>query len=225
MPEKELIAVLKKNYTEFFPLIHGLTEEKLMPLDLSDQSILLKNIDLKDTRSFHNYLFGEVLQGRAGIGGFFENRTIYQRSSHYDGAEARSLHLGLDIWMDAGTLLHSPLPGTIHSLQDNQGFGNYGPTIITQHQLEGEIFYVLYGHLDSDSLNLWQAGDSLEAGQLVGYIGDFPENGDWPPHLHWQLITDMLGQSGDFPGVAAPSERDYYLQFCVNPEYLLKLEK
>ena len=225
MPKEKLIAVLKKNHSQLYPLIPGLTEEKLMPLDLSDQSSLLKEIDLKDTRSFHDYLFGEVLQGRAGIGGFFENRAIYRRSSHYDGAEARSLHLGLDIWMVAGTPLYSPLSGKIHSLQDNQGFGNYGPTIITQHQLEEETFFVLYGHLDSESLNLWQAGDSLEAGQRVGYIGDFPENGDWPPHLHWQIMTDMLDHYGDFPGVAAPSERDYYLQFCMNPKYLLKLEK
>jgi murein DD-endopeptidase MepM/ murein hydrolase activator NlpD len=224
MRKKSLIRILKKYHSDFAAVIPGLRKQDLMPLDLSDPSDLLNGIDIKDTRKFHNYLFDEVLRGKAGIGGFFENRAIYRRSTHYDGEEARSLHLGLDIWMPAGTPLHSPLEGTLHSLQDNRGFGNYGPTIITEHQLEGQTFFLLYGHLDGDSLKLGQPGGQIEQGQLIGRIGDFPENGDWPPHLHWQMMTDMLGNRGDFPGVAAPSERDYYLQFCVNPEYILKLE-
>ena len=224
MPKEKLIGLLRKHHDSFSPLIHGLRKQDLLPLDLSDQSDLLEGVDLKDTHTFHNYLFDEVLRGKAGIGGYFENRAIYRRSAHYDGEEARSLHLGMDIWMPAGTALHSPLSGTVHSLQDNQGFGNYGPTIITEHRLENQTFFVLYGHLDSESLDNWQPGDPVLPGQEIARIGDFPVNGDWPPHLHWQVMTDMLGHVGDFPGVAAPSDRDYYLQICVNPEYILRLE-
>lgn len=208
----------------FYPLVPGLKASELMELDFSQSSPYLQHVDLRDTRAFHKLIFEQVLKGKAGIGGFFENRIIYRRSAHYDGEEARSLHLGLDIWMPAGTALFSPLPGTVHSLQDNHGFGNYGPTIIVEHTLEDETFFLLYGHLNGESLRQWQAGEQVAGGQLLAHIGDFPKNGDWPPHLHWQLMTDMLGHWGDFPGVAAPSDRDYYLQICANPEYILKLE-
>ena len=224
MSKEVLEHSLAQYQNQAHPLIKGLKRKDLVPLDLSDRSDLLQGIDVKDTRTFHDYLFDEVLRGKAGIGGYFENRAIYRRSAHYDGEEARSLHLGLDIWMPAGTPLYSPLSGTIHSLQDNQGFGNYGPTIITEHKLENETFFLLYGHLDGESLQHWTPGDTVEKGQRIARIGDFPGNGDWPPHLHLQMMTDMLGHQGDFPGVAAPSERDYYLQICINPEYILKLE-
>ena len=224
MTKEALISVLKKHQKSFYPLIHGLKREQLMPLDLSEKSNLLKNVDLKDTAAFDAVIFGKILKDKAGIGGYFENRAIYQRSTHYDGTEARSLHLGLDLWMPAGVALHSPLSGKIHSLQDNQGYGNYGPTIIVEHRLDDKTFFLLYGHLDSESLNQRQAGDTVNAGEKLAHIGDYPENGDWPPHLHWQMMTDMLGKQGDFPGVVAPSEREYYLQICINPAYILKLD-
>jgi len=90
-----------------------------------------------------------------------------------------------------------------------------------EHQIDSEAFFLLHGHLDVASLDLWNPGDPIKKGQLVGNIGDFPENGDWPPHLHLQLIRDMLGHSGDFPGVAPPSMRSYYLQYCLDPDYIL----
>jgi len=217
--EKKLIEYKNKVH----PLIPGLTKAKLKYLDFSEESAFLQNLDLKDTFKFNQVLFDEVLRGKVGIGGYFENRIIYRRSTHYDGAEARSLHLGLDLWVAAGTAIYSPLPGTIHSLQDNQGFGNYGPTIIVEHVIEDLHIFGLYGHLSHESLRLWKPGDKVLAGQEIAWVGDFPENGDWPPHLHWQLMKDMLGNEGDFPGVSAPSDRDFYLQICLDPHYLLKL--
>jgi murein DD-endopeptidase MepM/ murein hydrolase activator NlpD len=224
MRKDHLQKLLQKHHNLIHPLIPGLNSSQLLRLDFSATADFLEGIDLKDTKKFTEVVFDQVLSGKVGIGGFFEDRIIYRRSTHYDGEEARSLHLGLDIWMDAGTALYSPLEGVIHSLQDNKGFGNYGPTIIIAHQLEDLNFYLLYGHLDSGSLSSWKEGDLVKAGQMVGRIGDYPENGDWPPHLHWQMMTDMLGNKGDFPGVAAPSERDFYLQYCVDPEYILKMD-
>lgn len=225
MHKEEIIRILEKHQSLLFPLIPNLKEDDLMQLDFSEQSPYLKGVNLKDTAAFDKLLFQEVLKGKVGIGGFFENRIIYRRSSHYDGTEPRSLHLGLDIWIEAGTEIFNPLEGTIHSLQDNQGFGNYGPTLIVKHQLEDAEFYVLYGHLDHVSLQNKQPGERVLAGQLLGRIGDFPANGDWPPHLHWQIMTDMLGHVGDFPGVAAPSDHTFYLQYCIDPYYLLVLIK
>jgi peptidoglycan LD-endopeptidase LytH len=42
-------------------------------------------------------------------------------------------------------------------------------------------------------------------------------NGDWPPHLHFQLITDMMGNTGDFPGVCLPEEKQAYKVLCPDP--------
>ncbi len=224
MDVDQVTEVIKRHKPNFSPIVSDLKREDLIYLDFSEQSPYLQNIDLKDTIAFDQLIFQEVLKEKTGIGGYFENRIIYRRSAHFSGEEARSLHLGVDIWIKAGTPLYTPLEGKIHSLQDNQGFGNYGPTIIVEHQLKGATFYVLYGHLDRESLQDRRAGDWLAAGQLLGRVGNFPENGDWPPHLHWQVMTDMLGQSGDFPGVAKPSNREFYLQYCIDPHYLLVLD-
>ena len=162
-------------------------------------------------------------QATVGIGGYLENRVIYRRSSHFDDAtEPRSLHLGVDVWVPAGIPVAAPLPGVVHSFQDNAHFGDYGPTVILQHELEGTRFYSLYGHLTRTDLTRLQVGQVVAAGEIFAHVGPYPENGDWPPHLHLQLITDLQGRYGDFPGVAPASEQDYWEGLCVNPWLLLK---
>jgi murein DD-endopeptidase MepM/ murein hydrolase activator NlpD len=208
----------------FRPLIRGLRHTDLQELDLGPNNQELQSIDLKDTSAFESYLFEQVLRGQVGIGGFFENRSIYRRSAHFGGAEARSLHLGLDIWAPAGTMVHAPLKAIVHSLADNQGFGNYGPTLILEHRQAPLTFYSLYGHMSSSIFGKWEKGNHVVEGETLGEIGNYPENGDWPPHLHWQVMTDMLGKEGDFPGVAEPTKAAYYQQLCINPRLLLRLE-
>jgi murein DD-endopeptidase MepM/ murein hydrolase activator NlpD len=156
-------------------------------LDLSRNNPALRSIDLKNTAHFSHYLFDEVLQGKVGVGGFMEDRMVYTRSTHYEEDEPRSIHLGVDIWTQAGTTIFAPMPGNIHSYADNQGFGNYGPTIILEHLLNDLTFYTLYGHLAKKDLINLQDGQCIEKGEKIGEIGNFPENGDWPPHLHFQV--------------------------------------
>jgi hypothetical protein len=55
----------------------------------------------------------------------------------------------------------------------------------------------------------------------VGEVGDLQENGSWPPHLHFQIITDAMEGVVDYPGVAAPSERERYLERCPDPNLIL----
>jgi 4-aminobutyrate aminotransferase-like enzyme len=87
------------------------------------------------------------------------------------------------------------------------------------------VFYTLYGHLAADSVKDLEIGQRFEAGQQVARIGDRPVNGDWPPHLHFQIITDMLGFRGDFPGVASPTERELWLSLCPDPNLLLGIPR
>ncbi len=178
-------------------------------------------LDLTDTATFTEYVFGKLRAARAeaGIGGYDEHRVIYRRSEHFNAndSEPREIHLGVDIWADAGTPVYAPKDGVVHSFQDNAHFGDYGPTIILQHDLNGKTIYSLYGHLTRASLNGLYEGKEFRAGEKLAEIGPFPENGDWPPHLHFQLITDLLGYRGDFPGVCSVADREFYLGICPDP--------
>jgi murein DD-endopeptidase MepM/ murein hydrolase activator NlpD len=200
-----------------------LDKQNAVPLDLTAQNPRLLQIDLKDTAAFHAYVSAHIREAgaRAAVGGYDEDRVLYRRSEHFGGAEPRTVHLGVDVWTDAGTPVFAPLDGRVHSFRDNAGFGDYGPTVILEHHLPGGTFFTLYGHLSRASLHGLRAGQPFGAGQPVGTIGPYPENGDWPPHLHFQVITDMLGLEGDFPGVAAPSQRGRYLALCPDPAFLL----
>ncbi|MFC2104942.1 peptidoglycan DD-metalloendopeptidase family protein, partial [Bacteroidota bacterium] len=152
------------------------------------------------------------------------DRLIYKRSSLFDGdEEPRSIHLGIDIWLEAGTPIYSPLPGIIHSFKRNNEFGDYGPTLILEHLIEGETFYTLYGHLSLESIENKEKGLQVRRGDTIAHIGDENVNGNWPPHLHFQVITDLLGNEGDFPGVAPSSAKEYFQKLCVDPNYILKI--
>jgi murein DD-endopeptidase MepM/ murein hydrolase activator NlpD len=158
-----------------------------------------------------------------GIGGYLEKRAIYRRSEVFATEEFnfRNIHLGVDIWTKAGSPVYAPLAGTIHSFQDNKGFGNYGPTLILSHDFGEKTLYSLYGHLSSTSLNLLEVGRKVMPGEQICEIGPFPENGDWPPHLHFQLMWELDGNWGDYPGVASEKDLDYYRQNCPDPAPLV----
>ncbi|MBA3901888.1 MAG: peptidoglycan DD-metalloendopeptidase family protein [Bacteroidetes bacterium] len=205
-------------------LIEGLKPENTIHINLSATNKELRLLDLKNTEVFTKYIEEYLSRNKAdyAIGGYNENREIYQRSNHFDTAEeSRCIHLGIDVWTKEWTPVFSPLNGTIHSLKDNNNFGDYGPTIIIQHEIDGQKFHLLYGHLSQSSLNLNNKGDKVEAGALVGYIGPYPENGDWPPHLHFQMILDMQGHTGDYPGVCKKLEATAYLKNCIDPSIFL----
>lgn len=213
---------LLRHRPAFHPIIESLRPDNLITLDLTANNASLATVDLTDTAAFDRWV-QQQRQGKIGIGGYLEDRVVYRRSNHYAGAEPRSLHLGLDLWTEAGTSVHAPLPGTVHALADNQGFGNYGPTVILKHQLDDQTFYTLYGHLSRALLAALRVGQPIAAGAVVGEIGPYPENGDWPPHLHLQLITDLAAGQSDYPGVVAPAQRATYAALCPNPETLLML--
>ena len=104
---------------------------------------------------------------------------------------------------------------------------DYGPTVIVEHELEdaeGPVrFWTLYGHLSTETLETTEAGMRVEAGQPIGTIGAPPRNGDWAPHLHFQVFLDPLDYEGTFPGVAAPSQRETWLGVSPDPDHLLRI--
>ncbi|WP_233350462.1 peptidoglycan DD-metalloendopeptidase family protein [Henriciella barbarensis] len=158
-------------------------------------------------------------------GGYGEDRAIYDTPIfNCPGEEPRTLHLGLDIFAAAGAPVFAPLDGQVHSLQRNDNAKDYGPTLILQHEAEVDlIFYTLYGHLDPDLLDTLQPGGRVKRGQEIARLGDSSVNGGWAPHLHFQVMLDMLGKRGDFPGVCSKSEAGEWLQLCPDPRALIGL--
>ncbi|MCP4817463.1 MAG: peptidoglycan DD-metalloendopeptidase family protein, partial [Planctomycetaceae bacterium] len=141
-----------------------------------------------------------------GVGRYIEPRTCYQGDQFRDADELesgpRTIHMGIDLFVPPGSPVESPMDGTIHSFADNDVAFDYGPTIILQHQTEeGVLFYTLYGHLSRTSLLGIREGQSIKKGEEFAAIGDATENGGWPPHLHFQVMTHDLGLKGNYPGV------------------------
>jgi peptidoglycan LD-endopeptidase LytH len=199
--------------------------DSLLALDLTDNNTELSLTDIADTERFAGWISHKLEQHNClyGIGGYFEHRTIYGRSALFDTAgEPRRLHLGIDIWADAGTTVYAPLDGRVHSFKDNNNFGDYGPTIILEHNLEGLQLYTLYGHLSRQSLDGLYEGKPVNMNQVLGQFGDVAENGQWPPHLHFQLMFDMEGLKGDYPGVCRYSEKERYRLNIPDPNLVLK---
>lgn len=102
--------------------------------------------------------------------------------------------------------------------------GDYGPTIILEHQIENITFHTLYGHLSLDSLKDKKVGNFVQKGQQIATLGLPLINGDYAPHLHFQIIMDMENKIGDYPGVCNSNTLAFYLQNCPDPNLLLKIK-
>lgn len=206
-------------------------KDKLLLLDLTEKNKALTEDIINDTQKFNDHIHHllENAKARYGIGGYTEHRTLYSRSAVFDGAgkneEPRRLHLGTDIWGKPYTQVMAPLNSIVHSFAFNNNHGDYGATLILTHQLEGKSFYTLYGHLSLNSIKNLQAGERIEKGEVVGEFGIPVENGHWPPHLHFQIIFDLQGKEGDYPGVCKYSEREVWLANCPDPDLILQLDR
>jgi len=200
--------------------------DHLLKLELTSANKELSIDILNDTEKFCACVNQKLANNncRYGIGGYMELRTIYDNRTQFDttGEERRNLHLGVDIWGDAGTPVYAPLAGTIHSFQNNDNFGDYGPTIILAHNLDGLTLYSLYGHLSRANLVGLAIGQQVKSGQQIANLGEPYENGNWAPHLHFQLMLDMEGKTGDYFGACRKSEKDKYLQNIPDPAILLQ---
>ena len=189
-------------------------------LDLSVENGELKNIDLLNVAELSAYIQQKMIMEGAtiAIGGYGEDREVYRRSPIFGtGGEARTIHLGIDIWCPAGTAIFAPFEGEVHSFKENTGEANYGPTIILKHEWQGKLFHSLYGHLSGKSLQAMWQGKTISGGEQIATIGHEKENGHWPAHLHFQLIVDMQGQQGDYPGVCRKADWAFYRNNCPDP--------
>ena len=221
-----LSTVLKKNKDLFGLVIPSdYRTSKVISLDLTSNNPELKSFSMADTKKFSAYIDKKLKREKTkiGLGSYCEDRCIYDHSSLFSGCERRTIHLGIDLWINAGTKVLAPLDAKVHSFNNNKGKGDYGPTIIQEHRLEGTIFYTLYGHLSEKSLKGLNKGKIFKKGEIIGRVGNYPINGDWPPHLHFQIIGDILDKKGDYPGVSSNSDIKRFRNLCPDPNLILQI--
>ena len=173
-------------------------------------------------------IFAEIKRAGAafGVGRYDEARLVY--TSPLFGAsgnptdERRTIHLGIDMFVQAGTALRAPLEGVVHVAADNIAPLDYGPVVILRHETgDGEEFFTLYGHLSRETLAGLKAGQRIARGEEFARVGAISENGGWTPHLHFQIILDLLELGADFPGVAHASQREAWTSLSPDPNLLL----
>jgi len=202
--------------------------DRFESLDLSIGNPEVTSELVSDSMAFSTFIdhFIDSRKALAAYGGYLEKRQLYKRSDLFneESEPERDIHIGLDIWAEAGTSVLAALDGKIHSFDYNAGKGDYGPTIILEHTIEGHSFFTLYGHLSIESIENIEIGDTVQKNQQIGEVGDASVNGDYPPHLHFQIISDLEDYFGDYPGVCSEDDLDYYKNNCPDPNLLLQIK-
>jgi murein DD-endopeptidase MepM/ murein hydrolase activator NlpD len=197
------------------------------PLDLSVSNTDLSKRAIENATDFEKYIESILAKNNAKVafGGYNEERNLYKRSAVFNAAETeeRNIHIGLDLWIKAGTTVLAALDGKVHSFNYNNNLGDYGPTILLEHHIENQKFYTLYGHLSLESIAKLTIGTVFTKGEPMATLGDATVNGDYAPHLHFQIIKDIAENTGDYPGVCSKNKRNYYLDNCPDPNLLLKI--
>ena len=224
----KVLETILRNIQNIKVIDESIDYSQYIPLDLSITNDVLAKEEIADSSHFEKYIENYLAKNNAKVafGGYNEIRNLYKRSTVFNDpkTEERNIHIGLDLWIKAGTPVLAALDGFIHSFNYNTGVGDYGPTIIIEHKIEKQRFYTLYGHLSLESISNIKIGDIVEKGTQIGTLGDALVNGDYAPHLHFQIIEEISNTFGDYPGVCSKSDLDYYLKNCPDPNLLLKIK-
>lgn len=206
-----------------------LRREPCHVLDLSVSSTILgadpQNAEVKKlTETIERQM--QAHTSAVGVGRYDEARLLYASalfgSSNNPTDERRTVHIGIDLFVPAGSNVRAPLEGIIHVIADNRRPLDFGPVVIVKHSLRDQNeFFTLYGHLSRESLRTLYIGKHVAKGETFAKIGVAQENGGWPPHLHFQIIADLLELDQNFPGVVLASERTIWKSLCPDPNLLL----
>jgi 4-aminobutyrate aminotransferase-like enzyme/Ser/Thr protein kinase RdoA (MazF antagonist) len=229
----EVVEWLQQNQDEIGPIVSlDFSTSKFAVLDLSVGSLEFETpSDFTDIEYFSRLVARKMDEENAdiGLGRYNEPRLIYSGDQYTSpsnyGAESRTIHLAIDLFLKPGRTVYAPFDGHIHSFKNNSLPYDNGPTIVLEHNAgnTGHKFYTLFSHLSESSLIGLSKDKVIKKGDFVGKVGSYPTNGGWPAHLHFQLIMDMFNWEGDYYGVAPPSQRDLWLSICPNPNLILKI--
>lgn len=113
------------------------------------------------------------------FGGYMEYRTWLWRGHYHESG--KTLHVGLDYNVPAGTFCRLPLPGRLILVEeDPDQNGGWGTRMIFK---MGE-FFVTFAHMN---LPYGTVGTDYQPGHVFGEVGNHRYNGGWYPHLHVQV--------------------------------------
>ena len=229
-PQKEAFKkwTLKNefNISDLFPSIN---KNKIHPIDLSVSSKWIgheKEFGDLDLFQFKINQLQKTIPNKIIAGGYLEPRTLYTSSSYNktgnNGRESRTIHLGIDYWFPEKTPIHAFLDSEVVIAINDAGNKEYGGLVVLKHQIDSLKFYTLYGHLSTSSATKHKVGNVIKKGEKIGDLGSSLENGNWVPHLHFQVMLSLLDYSNDFPGVAYYSQLEVWKSICPNPNLLFK---
>src|SRR6266545_399049 len=225
-----VIEWLRDNARTFASVLRDdLRAAPCLVLDLSVSSLLVSGDERENTEpKLTERIFGAMAEAGVGIcvGRYDEARLLYTSPLFSPGGaltgERRAVHLGIDLFTEAGAPIFAPIEGEVYAFAYNPAPLDYGHVIILKHRTSGDrTFYTLYGHLSAESLKGLSVGGPVAKGEKIASIGSPGENGGWTPHLHFQIITDLLDSDCDFPGVCRASRRDVWRSFSPDPNLIL----
>lgn len=208
-----------------------LRREPSLVLDLGVASPLVSGDDDGNAEPAFTARLGAAMRDagvRVAIGRYDEPRLLYATPAFAAGdgtvAERRTVHLGLDLFAAAGTPVHAPLDGVVHAADEHAIRLDYGGVIMLRHETDdGTAFFTLYGHLRRSSFPDLRPGQRVARGDQIAELGGPEHNGGWTPHLHFQLLCDLLGLGSDFPGVCTPGRRDVWRSVSPDPNLIVGL--
>jgi 4-aminobutyrate aminotransferase-like enzyme/Ser/Thr protein kinase RdoA (MazF antagonist) len=221
---------LRANTGTFAPVLRDdLRSAPCLVLDLSVGSSLISGDERENTEpKLTERIFGAMAEAGVGIGvgRYDEARMLYTSPLFASGGdltgERRAVHLGIDLFTEAGAPVFAPIEGEVYAFAHNPAPLDYGHVIILEHRTpDGQAFHTLYGHLSAESLEGMIVGRPMAKGEKIASLGAPGENGGWTPHLHFQIITDPLDLDCDFPGVCRASQRDIWRRFSPDPNLIL----
>ncbi|WP_235906029.1 aminotransferase class III-fold pyridoxal phosphate-dependent enzyme [Patiriisocius marinistellae] len=229
-PKEEIFTEWVKNHTfSFTHLFPTQLKEEIYLLDLKVSSKWMGSRHEFNNLDLFEYKVNQLQKEHPTkliANGYLEPRPIYTSTDFdkegNDGPESRTVHLGIDFWLPSGTPVNSMFDGTVITANNEGGYKQYGGLIILQHHIDNMSFFTLYGHLSSESSQNLKIGDTIKKGDCIGYLGTPQENGNWSPHLHFQIMLSMLGNTKDFPGVTFPKQTEVWKSICPDPNLLFK---
>ncbi len=209
-----------------FPLFG---KEKLNPLFLpfSDNSDWFMNLDnetQKNQKKFQKALENYKSNNKnLIISGYLEKREHMFRTLGCQQMvqEKRFFHLGIDLCRPKNSPIFTPLDGKVINAGYEKGEGNYGGFIVLQHEINRIIFFTVYGHLNPQKLPI--KGKNLKAGQLLAFLGDFHQNGNYFHHLHFQVLSQKGFENGFISkGYCTTQQLETIEEYCPNPGFLIR---
>ena len=212
---------IQHNKENFGPLFNpALTQDNSIYMDLSSTNSVFDGLGEfeMDAAILRKLRDSGVL---AGVGGYLEDRSVYEETELFDGDAEQCTHIGVDVFAPEGISIYAPLDSEVHSFANRNVVGDYGPVIILRHCLNDFVFHTLYGHLSEASLDGLADGKVIARGEKIAEIGPRQVNGNWPPHLHFQLVQDMQDYRGDYPGVVRQADLVFFKANCPDPFPLL----